>query len=133
MGGTSSVQPSGSFDIVQGAQISVKQWWAQRERHRPAYARWRAGDSGGISRECGPSGPVGIVRATGEAAQAGIIPLALFAGFLSLNLGILNLMPIPALDGGRLFFLVIEAVRRRPINPRQSSGCTTPGWWSCSG
>ena len=45
------------------------------------------------------------------------MPLAIFAGFLSLNLGILNLMPIPALDGGRLVFLVIEAVRRRPINP----------------
>ena len=107
----------GGFDPVQGSQ-----------GHGPVHRRWpaiatgfyalvRGQIPGGVAGNCGPSGPVGIVRATGEAAQAGIVPLAIFAGFLSLNLGILNLMPIPALDGGRLVFLVIEAVRRRPINP----------------
>jgi regulator of sigma E protease len=113
------VVPSGSFDIVQGVQIAVKQWWAQLSAIFVGfYEMARGAIPGGIAGRCGPSGPVGIVRATGEAAQAGVIPLALFAGFLSLNLGILNLMPIPALDGGRLFFLLIEAVRRKPINPR---------------
>lgn len=114
------VVPSGSPDVPRGAQISVKQWWAQLTAIGVGfYEMARGAIPGGIAGRCGPSGPVGIVRATGEAAQAGIIPLALFAGFLSLNLGILNLMPIPALDGGRLFFLLIEAVRRKPINPRQ--------------
>lgn len=58
------------------------------------------------------TGPVGIAQATGEVARAGVSPLLSFAGFISINLGIVNLLPIPALDGGRIFFLLIEAVRR---------------------
>ena len=72
---------------------------------------------GGIGGACGPSGPVGIVRATAAAAQAGWVSLLQFMAFLSVNLGILNLLPLPALDGGRLAFLVIEGVRRKPIDP----------------
>lgn len=58
------------------------------------------------------TGPVGIAQATGEVARAGVSPLLSFAGFISINLGIVNLLPIPALDGGRIFFLFIEAIRR---------------------
>jgi regulator of sigma E protease len=72
---------------------------------------------GGIGGACGPSGPVGIVRATAAAAQAGWVSLLQFMAFLSVNLGILNLLPLPALDGGRLAFLAIEGVRRKPIDP----------------
>lgn len=72
---------------------------------------------GGLGGNCGPSGPVGIVRATAAAAQAGWASLLQFMAFLSVNLGILNLLPLPALDGGRLAFLVIEGVRRKPIDP----------------
>lgn len=72
---------------------------------------------GGFTGPCGLSGPVGIVRATASAAEAGILNLLQIAGFISLNLGILNLLPLPALDGGRLLFLAIEAVRRKPTNP----------------
>jgi regulator of sigma E protease len=72
---------------------------------------------GGITGPCGPTGPVGILRLTAEAAQAGVFQLLDVAAFLSLNLGILNLLPLPALDGGRLAFLVVEAIRRRPIDP----------------
>jgi len=72
---------------------------------------------GGIGGACGPSGPVGIVRATAAAASAGWVSLLQFMAFLSVNLGILNLLPLPALDGGRLAFLVIEGVRRKPIEP----------------
>lgn len=72
---------------------------------------------GGLGGPCGPSGPVGIVRATAAAAQAGWVSLLQFMAFLSVNLGILNLLPLPALDGGRLAFLVIEGVRRRPVDP----------------
>ena len=49
---------------------------------------------------------------------AGWINLAYFMGLLSVNLGILNLLPVPVLDGGHLLFLGIEAVRRRPVSER---------------
>jgi regulator of sigma E protease len=57
------------------------------------------------------AGPVGIAQITGEAAQAGFLPLVYLVAMLSLNLGILNLLPIPALDGGRIPFLMIELIR----------------------
>jgi len=65
------------------------------------------------------TGPVGIAQLTGEAAQAGISPLLEFAGFLSLSLAIMNLLPLPALDGGRIAFVFIEWVRRgKRISPK---------------
>ena len=65
------------------------------------------------------TGPVGIVHVIGEVAQVGFINLLLLTGLISINLGIINLLPIPALDGGRLLFLVIEAIRGRPIEPEK--------------
>jgi len=58
------------------------------------------------------TGPVGIAQITGEVVQAGISPLLEFSAFLSINLAIVNLFPLPALDGGRIVFVLIEAVRR---------------------
>jgi len=57
-------------------------------------------------------GPVGIVQITGEVAKAGISPLLEFAALISLLIGIFNLFPIPALDGGRIVFVLLEWVRR---------------------
>jgi len=57
-------------------------------------------------------GPVGIVQATGEIARYGAAPLLEFAAFISLILGLLNLLPLPALDGGRIAFVLLEWVRR---------------------
>lgn len=62
------------------------------------------------------SGPVGIAVMTGSIAQQGIVPLIHFAALLSVNLAVLNFLPIPALDGGRALFIVIEKIRRRPMN-----------------
>ncbi len=62
------------------------------------------------------SGPVGVTEALGEAAQSGISDLVYIAVVISMNLGIMNLLPLPALDGGRLLFQLIELVRRKPIN-----------------
>ena len=59
----------------------------------------------------GLAGPIGIAQVTGEIARTGILPLIGFMGILSLNLAIFNILPIPALDGGRLLFVIIEAVR----------------------
>ena len=58
------------------------------------------------------AGPIGIAQVTGEVAREGIIPLINLSALLSLQLAILNLLPIPALDGGRIMFLFIEILRR---------------------
>lgn len=63
------------------------------------------------------AGPVGIVGLVGDAASYGITTLLTFTAMISLNLAVINLLPVPALDGGRLVFVAIEAVTRRPINP----------------
>lgn len=62
------------------------------------------------------SGPVGVTEALGEAAKSGVSDLVYIAVVISMNLGIMNLLPLPALDGGRLLFQLIELVRRKPIN-----------------
>jgi regulator of sigma E protease len=67
------------------------------------------------------AGPVGIVQMAGEAARLGLANVLNFAGLLSLNLGIINLFPIPALDGSRLLFLGIEGIRGRPVNPEKEN------------
>ncbi|WP_040286832.1 RIP metalloprotease RseP [Sporosarcina koreensis] len=67
------------------------------------------------------SGPVGIYKATEEVAQYGIFNLMNWAAVLSINLGIMNLLPLPALDGGRLLFFLFEAIRGKPID-RQKEG-----------
>jgi len=64
-------------------------------------------------------GPVAIAQITGEAAKAGISPLLEFAAFLSINLAIINIFPLPALDGGRIVFVLLEWVRRgKRISPK---------------
>ena len=63
------------------------------------------------------SGPVGIVKEIGVAASIGWQSVLNFAGFISVNLGVMNLLPIPALDGGRILFLIIEKIRGKKMNP----------------
>ena len=66
------------------------------------------------------AGPVGIAQLSGEVARAGWVPLTELAALLSLNLAILNILPIPALDGGRLVFVVLEWIRRgKRIRPER--------------
>ena len=66
------------------------------------------------------AGPVGIAQMTGQVAKAGISPLLEFAAFLSINLAIINLFPLPALDGGRIVFVLLEWVRRgKRISPKK--------------
>jgi regulator of sigma E protease len=62
------------------------------------------------------SGPVGIFSLVSQTTSQGILSIIGFTAFLSINIGLLNLLPIPALDGGRLVFLGIEAVTRKPLN-----------------
>lgn len=65
------------------------------------------------------SGPVGIIYIVGEAAKTGFLYVFYIAGLISVNLGFFNLLPIPALDGSRFMFLLLEALRGKPIDPEK--------------
>lgn len=75
----------------------------------------------------GLSGPVGIAAMAGRAASKGILNLFYFAGVLSMSLGIMNLLPLPALDGGHLIMLFIESIRKKPISPKAYQVVTMVG------
>ncbi len=66
----------------------------------------------------GLAGPVGIAQLTGETVQFGFNAVLSLVSLLSLNLAVLNILPIPALDGGRLFFILFEAITQKKVNPR---------------
>ena len=68
------------------------------------------------------AGPIGIAQLTGEMAKAGISPLLEFAAFISINLAVINLLPFPGLDGGRLMFVALEWVRRGKRIPPEKEG-----------
>ena len=73
------------------------------------------------------SGPVGVGKYVGEAAKLGLSSLVSIAAFISISIGMFNLLPFPALDGRRIVFLLVEAVRRKPINPRWEAYVNTAG------
>lgn len=64
------------------------------------------------------TGPVGTASAIGQSATVGLNSLLLMIAMISINLGVMNLLPFPALDGGRILLLLIEAIRRKPLNPK---------------
>ncbi|MEI6863891.1 MAG: site-2 protease family protein [Candidatus Adlerbacteria bacterium] len=76
----------------------------------------------------GVSGPIGIAGMGSTAVQEGIIATIILTALISINLAIINLLPIPGLDGGRLLFIVIEAITRRPISPRFTLAFTLAGF-----
>ena len=61
------------------------------------------------------SGPIGIYSIVGEAAQVGFMSLVYLTALLSLNVGFINILPLPAFDGGRLFFMIIEKIKGSPV------------------
>ncbi|MFH0814653.1 MAG: RIP metalloprotease RseP [Candidatus Falkowbacteria bacterium] len=74
------------------------------------------------------AGPVGIAVITGQAARMGFVYLLQFTALLSINLGIINFLPFPALDGGRVLFLLIEKIRRKPIDQKIENVVHTIGF-----
>lgn len=66
----------------------------------------------------GVSGPVGTVSIISEVATSSLVNLLYLFSFISLNLGVMNLLPLPALDGGRILFTLVECVIRKPLNPK---------------
>ena len=75
------------------------------------------------------SGPVGIVGLVGDALNFGFAYLLGFVAFISLNLAVINFIPFPALDGGRILFVIIEAITRRPIKPQIANLTNTIGFF----
>ena len=64
------------------------------------------------------AGPVGMAEVMADTAKYSMISFFQLVAFISINLGVMNLLPLPALDGGRLVFLIIEGIRRKPVPPR---------------
>lgn len=74
------------------------------------------------------SGPVGIFNVVGESARAGFINLVYLVGFMSLNVGFMNFLPLPALDGGRLLFLIIEKIKGSKVDVKVENTVHTIGF-----
>lgn len=75
------------------------------------------------------SGPVGIYSIVGEATKESVLlPLASLTALLCVNVGFLNILPFPAFDGGRIFFLLIEKIRRKPVSPKIENAVNTGGF-----
>lgn len=94
-----------------------------------ALARIAWGLVSGVSGAVGEvAGPVGIASIVSEVSQFGLLPFFQLMAVLSVNLAVINLLPIPALDGGRLLFFAIEGVLRKPVSPRVSHLAHTVGF-----
>ena len=103
------------YSIFRAVSMSFQQMWDVLTLTRTSLVRWASGGP-----DPGLSGPVGIARVTGQVAQVGLSPLLQLTAIISISLGIVNLLPIPALDGGRLMFVIIEFLRGgKPISPRR--------------
>lgn len=74
------------------------------------------------------TGPIGIVGLVGDASALGFSYLIMLTALISINLAIINLIPFPALDGGRLLFLIIEAIKGTPINPKIANALNMAGF-----
>ncbi len=74
------------------------------------------------------AGPIGIFNIVGTAASAGFINIIYLIGYISVNVGFINLLPIPAFDGGRLLFLIIEKIKGKPVNPKVENTIHTIGF-----
>ncbi len=74
------------------------------------------------------SGPVGIYTIVGEQAKGGVENLLYLLAYLSINVGVINLIPFPAFDGGRILFLIIEKIIRKPLNPKIESTVNAIGF-----
>lgn len=90
------------------------------------YLVWQLFSSGGVGGEV--VGPVGIFSLTGQAAQMGFVYLLQFTALLSVNLAIVNALPFPALDGGRVIFLIIEKIKGSPVSQTVEKAIHTAGF-----
>lgn len=115
-GYTADVRPgeSRSLPLWEAVPASFVQMWDILVTFRNEIGRMITGAT-----DFEVAGPVGIAQVTGEIAGAGLSPLILWTALLSINLAIINLLPIPALDGGRIIFVLVELVRGRRLAPEK--------------
>jgi regulator of sigma E protease len=113
-GGTKESWHIERYNVVQSAQLATQETWSIVEQ--------TAGYLGGLvtGRESTDelSGVIGIAKVSGEMAKIGFDALLNLAAVLSISIGILNLLPVPLLDGGHLFYYAIEAVRGKALNEK---------------
>jgi regulator of sigma E protease len=76
-------------------------------------------------------GPLKVAQFSGQQASLGWLPFLWFMTIISINLGFINLLPIPLLDGGHLLFYAIEGIRRKPLRPEAQEWAFGPGWRLC--
>ena len=130
------IDQEGRFGHQRYGQLGISRTGLDREliRHGPLTAVWRAVEetyvlTGSIFSAIGQiingtrttkeiGGPIRIAQMSGDVWQAGVISVLMFATVLSINLGLINLFPVPMLDGGHLLFYGIEALRGRPLGER---------------
>lgn len=74
------------------------------------------------------SGPVGMYKVVDDGVAIGLSYMVYLTAFLSINVGFINILPFPAFDGGRIFFLIIEAIRRKPVNAKFENTCHLIGF-----
>lgn len=135
---TAVPKPTKLEDSIGGAQeiglLGVTREGVEYRRHDPLTAVWRASEetvalTAGTLKAVGQiivgarsseqlGGPIRIAQMSGEVAETGIVSLIWFMAVLSINLGLVNLFPIPMLDGGHLLFYAIEGVLGRPLGER---------------
>lgn len=125
--------------MVEIVRVAVPWWQAPWEGFKTtgevffgtigAFARMAWGLASGIPGAVGEiAGPVGIASIVSEVSQFGLLPFFQLMAVLSVNLAVINLLPIPALDGGRLLFFAIEGVLRKPVSSRVSHLAHTIGF-----
>lgn len=104
------------YPVWDAIPLGVREVWTVLVETMAGFARMlRVGFSPGDI-----TGPVGIMQIGGAIAQTGLVNLMRFAAFLSVNLSIINLLPVPALDGGRIAFILLEKARGgKRIAPQQ--------------
>ncbi len=110
-----------------GAVVGTQEAWAWGKEivANMGTLIWRLVTGQGVSRDL--AGPVGIYQISNQVRKEGILAVLQFVGVLSVNLAILNVMPFPALDGGRLVFLVIELIRGRRVKEEIEGWVNTAG------
>jgi len=116
--GLIGIEPKGDFEYVRAGPVEAV--WRTIEQQNEwvveTFVAFRSLLTGRLSMQDSMTGPIGIMYLTSEAVQIGIMPVLFIASLLSLSLAIFNLLPIPILDGGHLFFLALEKLRGKPVS-----------------
>lgn len=109
---------------LKGIESTVTSIWETVKAFGMIFSTWFS--TGKLTEDI--AGPIGIAVITGEVQKMGLIFLLQFVALISINLAIINVLPIPALDGGRLLFLLIEKIRGAPVKQKYEKLAHTVGF-----